>query len=635
MKEITSKISPDPKEIYIIKDDKHVGHAVRQLLKYDQIGFDTETYNKLDRKRMAFNPYEGGSIRLAQFGTPDADVYVFDLMKLQDKRFLHWLFPNPFELVGQNLKFDLKFLMWEYGIYEYGSIFDTMLAGQVLSQGWVVGSEFVPTDLASLSERYLGIELSKKEQASDWWKPELRDEQYEYAAKDAMIVLPIADVEKQTLLQQQQVRVAEIEFDCIPALGFMENNGMHLVEDEWMRVCEIKRREIIGYQEKLWNSLGSQNTLFAGISSLNLNSQDQVMKALALKGIKVPLDKEGKHSMKKQNLDSIMHHEEVKLYSKYVTLAKSISSYGPSWIDQINPYTRRIHGQIRQVGAETGRMSMKDPNAMTVPAKEDGNLYRNCFTAREGWVYIDTDYSQCELRILAELCRDPALLKAFDNDWDLHTYTASLIYKCAMEIVTKLQRGVAKNLNFGIIYGIGVMKFSIQAGIPFDQAESIMDFYLRQAYPLMGQFLEDQGCNTLAFMYAKTLSGRVRRYAGDLTDKQFRSSVQRNGKNMPIQGSNADITKRALALIYKQIVKRHWVSDVKMVLVVHDESLLESKPQYAMEANEMQKEQMLIAEREFLKRVPSKVDSDITIQWCKEVKPEHVAPAMELIKQWQ
>jgi len=633
---VQSKIPTTPNEVYIIKEDRYVSHAVNQLIRYDQLGFDTETYNKLNKRLHAFNPYEGGSIRLAQFATPEADVYVFDLMHLHDKRFLYHLFPNPYEIVGQNLKFDFKFLMWEYGIYEFGSTFDVMLADQVINEGWVAGSDnFIPVNLADIAMRRVAVDLSKEEQASDWWNPNLRDAQYEYAARDALIVLPIADVQKQLLAVQGQRAVAEVEFDCVPATAFQENNGMKLNPKSWLAVCDQKAHELEEVKLKLWKLVGNQNTLFEGAPTLNLDSRPQVLKAFENVGIKVPFNKEGKQSLGGQNLDAIAHLEPVKLYKSFVGLSKKMSSYGPNWVDKINAFDYRIHGSIRQIGAETGRESMSDPNMMQVPSRdEDGNLYRNCFEAEEGWVFIDSDYSQCELRILAELCRDPALLKAFDNNWDLHTYSASLIYKCAMEIVTKVQRGVAKNLNFGIVYGIGVMKFAIQANIPQEQAEAIMNFYLRQAYPQLGYFLEQQGRKTLHYMRAWTILGRVRRYAGDLTDKQFRAQVQRNGKNMPIQGTNADITKRALSLIYKQIVKRNWVKDVKMVLVVHDESLLESKPQYALEAEAMQKTQMLKAEMEFLKRVPSKVDSDITLKWYKEVKPEAVAPAMELIKQW-
>lgn len=635
MIELHQHIPDTPIHTYYVDTADRVDKALNHLLQYDCLGFDLETYHSVNKRKKAFDPTDGARMRLAQWATPAGVAFVFDLYKV-DRMFMREMFPNPFLCVIQNAKFELKYLMYELGIYDFGPIWDTMTAEKILSKGNVVYSKestYVPVGLDDIAYRHLGVILPKDEQKSDWYKAELTESQIDYAARDAQIVLPIYQIQRELLKEQRQVRVNEVDTDAIPAFAMMELNGIHLDADRWLKICDDNKTELEKVQAQLQSDLGSQNTLFAGgRPSIDLGKRDLVMRAMEERGgFQIPLDRDGKKSLAKDNISGI-DHPFVKNYLKHVKLEKSLSSFGPDWIDKRNPFDNRIHCDIIGIGAETGRMSAKNPNLMQMKKDE---AYRGAFTAADGCVFIDADYSQCELRILAELCRDENLIFAFDQDYDLHRYSAHLIYKCVMELVTDLQRSVAKNLNFGIVYGIGVAKFAAQAHIPLEEAEAIMNYYLKVAYPNLGHWLEAQGKSVFYNLEARTMLGRIRKYNGDLADKQFKASVQRNAKNLPIQGTNADITKRALALVYKELVRRGLIQKVKMVLVIHDEILLESPAEYAYEAKYVLYTCMMQAEQEFLWRVKSKVDVDIALEWAKSVSPEQKAAAEELLRSYK
>lgn len=627
MDEIYGSIPDRPRKIIVVNEESKVGEAVEHLLKFDLLGFDVETYHAFDRSIPAFDPCNGARMRLAQFATPQGRSYVFDLYRV-NKSFLHYMFPNKYLCIIQNAKFELKYLMFELGIYEYGPMFDTMIAEQVLSKGRVTGKEHIPVGLDRIAMRRLNVELPKDEQASDWYMNDLSKSQIEYAARDANVVMPIYQSQRDELVNTQQVRVAELEFNVTQPIAWMENNGFRMNPDTWTRVCDETSEEIKSIKSELWDLLGTQGTLF-GEQSINLDSKPQVTLAFQQRGVELPINDEGNFTLSNKLLKAIEGRRDVDLYIKYVKLAKRLQSFGYNWVDKINPYSGRIHCQLKQIGAETGRMSAAGPNLMQIPKE---NLYRNCFEATEGWVLIDNDYSQCELRILAEYCRDPNLLEAFDKGYDLHRYSASLIFECLIEAVTDVQRGIAKNLNFGIVYGIGVTKFANDAHIPIEQAQEIMDYYLKKAYPAMGAWLEGRARQVLYHLRADTMTGRIRQYNGDLNDKQFKAEVQRNAKNLPIQGTNADITKQAMTQVYRAIVKGKYIDDIRMVLPVHDEIIAESKPEYAEIANSIIRDEMLSAERQYLRRVPSVVDGSITTLWFKSPDPDVPSDAADLEK---
>lgn len=636
-------LSPRPGKIHIIDHPDKVGQAVEHLLKFDLLGYDTETYNKFDRNVPAFNPYEGARMRLAQFTTPEADAYVFDLYKVDPRSFMYYMFPNRYTCVIQNSKFEIKFLQHQLGIYKFGPMFDTMLAEQVLARGRVTFSDvgYIPVGLDSIAKRRLKIDLPKDEQKGDWYKESLTEDQIVYAAMDSTVVLPIFQHQSEALIEQRQVRVAELEFNAVPAYAWMENNGFTMDTKAWLTLAEHHATELDRIKKRLWQLLGTQNTLWDDMPTMNINSRDLVEQGLNRLGIELPINDEGEITLSNKLLSQLHEkgkYEAVDLYIEHVKIAKRLSSFGPSWVKKyVNKYTGRIHCNLKQIGADTGRSAASSPNLMQIPKE---NEFRNCFTARDGWVLIDADYSQCELRILAEMCRDKNLLNAFDKKIDLHYYTGYQLFheinldvsQETMTVVSKEERGTAKNMNFLIVYGGGAFKLAWNAQIPIERAEEIVDLYLTKVYPGAGQWLDRQGRNILYNgLEARTMTNRCRKYIGDLNDKKFKSALQRHAKNMPIQGTNADITKLALTQIYNEIVDRGYTDNIKMILPVHDEVVSESQPEYALEGEDIMRRQMLDAEGQYFKRVDCVVDSDITLKWYKDVPIEAKEEAEKLI----
>ena len=623
---INHSIPDVPTKLHYVDTQEDAHRMIDTLLKQDVVGFDTETYNSFDRNVPAFEPCTGARMRLAQFAIPSGETWAVDLYKV-DRSFIKHLFPNPFLLVGQNLKFELKFLMFELGIYEYGNLWDTLLAEQIISKGRVAGNDRVWVSLDAIAKRRLGVDLPKDEQNSLWYREQLSESQVQYAARDAIVVLPIWQEQKLHISSQDQLHVTEIEFGALPAFAWMENNGIKLNPDKWNRLLDEIDNDIETLKQKLWSAMGPQGTLFEGVPTVNLNSRPQVKKAFQAIGINIPLDKDGKESVRKDNISGI-DREEVKMYLEYVKLSKRVTSYGRNWVDKRNVFNGKIHCNINQIGAETGRSSAREPNLMQIP-KEDS--YRNCFEAEDGWLLVDADLSQAELRVLAEYCRDEAFLKAFDEGHDLHKYTAHLLFKTPLADVTKQQRGLAKNLNFGIVYGIGAAKFAVQSGIDLARAEEIMSYYLRDAYPKLGLHLETAARMIMKTGTSKTMAGRLRTYVGDWKDRQFQSEVQRNAKNMPIQGTVSDMVKRALALLYQEIVREKNVNNMRILLPVHDEIIMDARGPYAREAEHLLVNTMALAESEFLVRVPAVVDSEITRIWCKEPSEDQLNEAREIM----
>jgi len=614
-----------PTSIKYITRESDVGPAVSRILRFPFFGWDTETY-QTNRNYAAFHPWEGAKIRVSSFGLPTGETFVFDLKKVKPD-FHKWIFPNISMVVGQNLKFDIQFLQYWYDIWDYGPIFDTMIAGQLISEGRVTAPDLVPVGLDHLAKRILGVDLPKEGQHYDWSKDELDMWAIEYAARDSLIVLPIYQYQLEKLKEQSQLRVAQVDFDMSPVAAALELNGIKMDAEKWEQQYQKVVSEVEPMREELWNMLGQQKTLFGGVQTLNLNAPAQVMAAFEAKGLPIAFDKKsGKPTVSGPRMRIYAEqHKEISVYIKYKKMMKLLQSYGPNWTEKISHFDGRIHGHWKIIGAETGRMAANGPNLTQIPKQ---NEYRNCFVAEPGHIFIDTDYSLCELRILCELCRDPRLFKAFEEGHDLHRYTASLIWKIPIDSVTPKQRAIAKNINFGIVYGIGAAKFAEDADLTLEEAERIMKFYLEEAYPKMGQWLYNQAQSTIRRMLAVTMLGRRRKYYGDIEDTAIRSAIERNGKNLPVQGGNADITKYAARKIYNRLQGR---KDIKQVLVIHDESVLESEPKSADEAQWIQETSMLEAEQSFLHTVKCKVDTDRTIIFTKDPTEEQKAQAERLV----
>jgi len=567
--------------------------AIAALSSREVIGVDTET--------TSLDPFDG-NIRLLQLATPEQN-FVIDLYKVPalKHRGLRELLSRERPIkIFHNAKFDLKMFLHHFDL-EVDGVFDTLLASQLVGAGRNEGGH----GLAAVSERHLGEIVDKSLQTSDW-SGELSEAQYEYAARDAALMIPLYARLAAALNELSLEFVARLEFECILPIAAMELAGMALDGDCWRAlVVNLERaHELLSDELKRVLAAGiPQLTLFGEPPNINLDSPTQVIDALANMGIKV----EGTRSWQLQPLSK--QHPAIEKLLEYRSVQKLLSSYGLALLEHINPVTGRIHADFRQLGATGGRMSCSDPNLQQVPNTPE---YRSCFRAPVGRKLIIADYSQIELRILADWSQDTALVKALMSGEDLHCVTASQMFGIALEDVTKDQRAAAKQLNYGIMYGLGAQGLSARIGCSLEEAESLLRKYF-DAYSGVAAFLRDAADRAVGDRESRTRSGRLIYFSFDANDRTQVGATQRLGKNAPIQGSSADITKRALSRLYKALKQ----VDAKIVNCIHDEIVVEVAEGRANECAAILDREMVTAAREFIRSVPVSVDTVVADAWLK------------------
>lgn len=341
--------------------------------------------------------------------------------------------------IGHNLKFDLKFLGQLLSTNHLGFVnfFDTYLAEELLLAGkGLKGS----SSLQSLAKKYLNLELDKTEQTS-FKNGELSTNQLAYAAKDVTVLGPIYERQSETLLKAGLSRIAEIEFSIIPAIAKIELAGIRI---DLQRLKELKEK-YIGRLQNLEQELDElilkacipgQLSMFG--PKINYNSAGQIKKTLYAFGFKVD-------NTDTETLEKIPHPFTQKLI-QHRKASKLLSSFIEKLPQHVHPCTGRIHAEFFQLGTEAGRFTCENPNLQQIPKKQE---WRDLFIAEECYKILTADYSQIELRILAEYSQDPAFLEAFQKREDLHTRTAAQMYRVPLSSVTKDQRNVAKTINFG------------------------------------------------------------------------------------------------------------------------------------------------------------------------------------------
>ncbi|MEP7149293.1 MAG: DNA polymerase [Acidobacteriota bacterium] len=589
-------------EIYfqLINDAEGVRNACRELADEKLLGFDTET-TELD-------PYRG-DLRLMQFSTGRA-TYVIDLkgfgsngsLRLNpDLEPLRDLLADREKLkIAHNAKFDAKWVRHHIGA-ELNGIVDTFLASQLIA----AGDSERRHSLADVAQFFTGTELDKSEQISDW-SGELSQSQIEYAARDAAIMIPLWEQMEDRLKKDDLRQAAELEFECVMPIAEMELSGFYLDEVRWREQLDKVRVAQAKAADELQDMLSAgvaQATLF-GRAEINLDSQQQVTDALLNLGVPVP------DTTRAWQLQPLAEkYPVVAKLLEYRGVAKSLSSFGENILEFIEPKTGRIHADFRQIGAPTGRFSCSNPNLQQIPHEQQ---YRRCFNAPEGKKLVIADYSQIELRILAEFSGDQNFIKAFVSGEDFHTTTASQVFSVAPADVTSEQRSFAKRLNFGVVYGIGASRFGLMTGLSQSDAENTLRKYFG-TYRGLDSYLRQSGTDVIAKRIARTASNRMLRLRFDETDRQQVASARRYGVNMPIQGTSADILKRALRLLHDALRG----TSGRLVNIVHDEVIVECDAADAELIADTLDKSMCRAGEEYVKSVPVKVDVHIADEWAK------------------
>lgn len=607
----------------LIEKTEEVAEACEHLARHAELGFDTET--------TSLSPFEG-RLRLVQLAAPGEPVYVFDIFALAPtgqaadvpaleplRRLLAATRPVK---VAHNSKFDAKWVRHHLGVelcgdfdssaenrkeVERGGIFDTLLASQLIS----AGEQEDRHSLASVAERYLNQTVDKTQQVSNW-AGELSSAQLEYAARDAELMLPLRLKLIEALRAAALTRTAQLEFECVTPLAAMELEGIYLDQPCWrakLKEIEKQRNELHELlQDELAEEPAQQSLFGPARGDINLDSHVQLTRAL--KRV-LPEGEEIPDSTRNWKLEPLaLKFTVVRRILDYRTLQKTLK-FGETLLEAINKETGRIHSHFHQIGAPTGRMSCTDPNVQQVPHAFD---MRRCFRAPEGRKLVDADYSQIELRILADFTGDRGFVDAFTAGVDLHRATAAQVFNVKkIEDVTKEQRDFAKRLNFGVVYGIGARRFALMTGLKESEAEDLLRRYFK-TYPDLDTWLREAGNKAVRERTApRTVAGRLFRFNFDPEDRQAASLAHRGGKNSPIQGSSADIIKRAMRLLHDRLKG----TGAAIVNVVHDEIVVECSAADADAMALIIKEEMERAGEEYVKAVPVKVEAAVTDEWVK------------------
>jgi DNA polymerase I-like protein with 3'-5' exonuclease and polymerase domains len=589
-----------PVSYELITDNLKLQDVIDNLITSSVIAVDTET-NGLD-------PYDS-KLLLVQVASPEK-CYIIDATKVALGPLKRLLENEQILKLLQNAKFDYEMLKQQAGI-ELNSVYDTYLAERLLTAG--LQKE---VNLAAITERYLGQKMDKSVRKT-FYGPNslthLSDDQLAYAAKDVMVLFPIYVKQLRGLKEQKLLAVAELEFKCVMAVGDLELAGCKLDVDKWRKILAEVEQKRDAVKTELMDLLPSgaakQSSMFGSAEYLiNLNSQSQIIAEFAR--LNPPIILEG---TSEQELNKFGDRVEIKKLLEYRSHEKTLGSFGEGLLSQIHKKTGRIHPDFLQYGADTGRFSCSNPNVQQIPATSD---FRSCFIAEPGYKLVVCDYSQAELRILAELSGDPAFIEAFNSGGDLHKLAASQMFQVPVDQVTKDQRSAAKAINFGLAYGMGPQGLAVRIDKTVDEARALIDAYF-EAFSGVHQWLLRMGKDSVRLRYSPTPLGRKRFYnIPDRDDPDYRrkvSEVDRQGKNAPIQGANADMTKMALVFLREKL-KGY---DARVVNTVHDEIVVEVREEQAEVVCKIVEAEMIRAGREVIKSVPVVADAKIGDYWSK------------------
>ncbi|EGR1697399.1 DNA polymerase I [Vibrio parahaemolyticus] len=588
----TSAVTIDRSQYETILDEASFNAWLEKLKAAELFAFDTETdsldYMVANLVGLSFAIDEG----MAAY-VPVAHDYLDAPEQLDRDWVLEQLKPiledDAQAKVGQNLKYDASVLA-RYGIEMKGIKYDTMLASYVYNS---VGGKH---DMDSLALRFLQHSCISFEQIAGKGKNQLTFNQIEleqaspYAAEDADITLRLHNRLFANIEQDEKLKSVyeEIEMPLVPVLSRIERTGV-LIDDMKLSAQSV---EIAARLEEL-----EQKAYEIAEQEFNMNSPKQ-LQAILFEKMGLPVVKKtpsGTPSTNEEVLQELaLDYPLPKLILEYRGLAKLKSTYTDKLPKMINPSTGRVHTSYHQAVTATGRLSSTDPNLQNIPIRnEEGRRIRQAFVAPAGYKILAVDYSQIELRIMAHLSGDQALLDAFRDGKDIHAATAAEIMGVSIDQVSSEQRRRAKAVNFGLIYGMSAFGLAKQLGIPRGEAQAYMDKYFER-YPGVMQYMEDTRSAAADKGYVETIFGR-RLHLPEIKSRNGmrRKAAERAAINAPMQGTAADIIKKAMLLV-DQWIQEEGNGRVKLLMQVHDElvfeveesslSEIESKVQKLMES---------------------------------------------------
>lgn len=468
--------------------------------------------------------------------------------------------------IGQNLKYDILVLNW-YGINVQGELFDTMLAHYLIDPDSRHNMDLLAENYLNYSPVSITSLIGPKGKNQGNMRDAEIEKVKEYAAEDADITLQLRDVFEPILEGVNAGKLArEIENPLIYVLADIEREGVKIDQQALAEFSEVLKKDLKQLETSIYEKAGVK---------FNIASPKQLGEVLFDKLLLDPQAKKTKTGQYQTGEDVLIRlankSDIVADILDFRQLQKLKSTYVDALPQMINRKTSRIHTSYNQAVASTGRLSSNNPNLQNIPIRtERGREVRKAFIPRdENHVLLSADYSQIELRLIAEISKDVNMMEAFDKGLDIHTATAAKVYGIELEEVTSTQRRNAKAVNFGIIYGQSAFGLSQNLGIPRKEAAEIIENYFN-TYPNIKKYMNDTMNFARENGYVETIMGR-RRYLRDINsaNQTVRGFAERNAINAPIQGSAADMIKIAMIRIHQDIKDRKLAS--KMTMQVHDE----------------------------------------------------------------
>ncbi len=552
---------------YTTTDNKSIDDLIKKIKHSKSFCFDTET--------TGLAIFDNELVGIAFCMKPKEAYYVpfpedrNEANKLA-KKFKSVFEDTNIEKIGQNLKFDTGVLK-NYDIEVRGQLFDTMLAHYLLNPD-------MRHNLNTLSEAYLDYKplnieslIGKKGKNQESMRSVALDKQTIYACEDADITLRLKKVFEPLLEKDDMIDLFySLEIPLIPVLSEMEIEGVKIDKEALANFSKKLENEIAVVEKEIFKLAGTE---------FNIGSPKQLGEVLfnKLKIVDKPKKTKTKQFSTSEDILSklVNKHEIVKHILDYRSLTKLKSTYVDALPKLINEKSGRIHTSYNQTVAATGRLTSNNPNLQNIPIRtEQGREIRKAFVARDkNYLLLSADYSQIELRIIASISGDKAMIEDFEKGFDIHAATAARVFGVKMNDVTKEMRRRAKTVNFGIVYGISAFGLSERLNIQRQKAEEIINQYFKQ-YPGIKNYMDDKIAFAKKHQYVKTLMGR-RRYIKDInsTNSVVRGYGERNAINAPIQGSAADMIKQAMIDIFNDIKSKELKS--KMILQVHDELIFD------------------------------------------------------------
>lgn len=520
-----------------------------------------------------FSFYADGKVYYAEFVTEFEVMLYADVLKK--------VFENKnIKKVSHGIKDDIVFLNNNYGICFEGELFDTQIGAYILQPS---RNSY---EIQALSEEYLGLVLTDS------------------GLFPAVLPQLCDKIDKEINANSQQELLYEIEFPLVNVLASMEIEGFTVDKESLAEFSKVLSERISDLEKGIYESAGEK---------FNINSPKQ-LGVILFEKLGLPVVKKTKtgYSTNVEVLEKLKSsHEIVDMIMEYRTYAKLKSTYADGLYSVINPKTGKINSSFNQTITTTGRISSTEPNLQNIPVRlELGRQIRKMFVASKDSVLVDADYSQIELRVLAHISGDKTMIEAFKNNEDIHTITASEVFKVPLDMVTSSMRSKAKAVNFGIVYGIGEFSLAQDIKVSRKTAKEYIDSYF-ETYPDIKIYLDKAVEFAKETGYVKTLLGR-RRYIPEIKSSNFnfRSFGERVAMNAPIQGYAADIIKIAMVKVYQRLKKEGLKS--KLILQVHDELIIDAKKHEVENVKKILKEEM---ENAVQLKIPLIVDMKSAESW--------------------